>query len=48
MKITLMMIAKALRQAHGKEAADEYTSAAFKCKSYDELLRLTLDTVEVE
>ena len=37
-----------LKEEDSKEAADEFKNKAFACKSYDELLRLIMDYVEVE
>lgn len=40
-------VAKALRHHIGHEAATAYTNAATACGSYDEVLQLTMRTVDV-
>lgn len=40
-------VAGALRRQVGPESAEAFTSAAFNCGSYDELLALATNTVEV-
>ena len=40
-------VAKALKRAGKPDAAKEFTDAAFKCGSYDEVLQLCMKTVEV-
>ena len=40
-------VAKALRRSVGDEAASEFTNAATNCGSYDELLVLAMETVNV-
>lgn len=40
-------VQRALRQEVGAEAAHEFTTAAFNCHSYDELLQLAMTTVNV-
>lgn len=39
---------KALKRAGLKAEADAFMAAAMKCKSYDALLALAMETVEVE
>jgi hypothetical protein len=41
-------VAKAIRRAHGDAAADAYWNEARNAGSYDEVLQLTMRTVEVE
>lgn len=41
------MVAQALRRQVGNEAADEYREQALASESYDGLLQLTMQTVEV-
>lgn len=41
-------VGAALRESVGPEAAREYAGAAMDCGSYDELLRFTMSTVNVE
>lgn len=41
-------IAKALRREVSNDAATEFTTAAFDCGSYDELLVLAMETVDVQ
>ena len=41
-------VAKALKRAGHVEGAAEFTAAAFASKSYDEVLRLAMQTVEVQ
>ena len=41
-------VAKALRRDVGADAASEWTAAAWKCGSYDELLRLAMAWVDVQ
>lgn len=38
-------VSRALKRAGEPEAAEEYVNAAMNAESYDELLRITLDTV---
>ena len=40
-------VAKALRRDVGPDAATTFTTAAFACGSYDDLLRLAMTTAEV-
>jgi hypothetical protein len=40
-------VARALRRQIGADAADTYTAAAMACGSYDEVLHLTMRTVDV-
>jgi hypothetical protein len=40
-------VAQALRRAGHREAAEDFTTAAHNATSYDEVLSLALDTVEV-
>ena len=40
-------VSRAIRRAEGNEAATEFSSAAMKCGSYDEVLQLCMRTVEV-
>lgn len=40
-------VARAIRQAHGREAADAFTADATSAASYDELLYLVMNTVTV-
>jgi hypothetical protein len=37
-----------LRRENLKKEVDEFKDKAFACKSYDELLRLIMDYVEIE
>ena len=41
-------VSKALRHEIGREAADDWTAAAWLCGSYDALLRLSMEWVHVE
>ena len=41
-------VAKALKREAGREAAAEWTAAAWRCGSYDPLLRLAVSWVDVE
>jgi hypothetical protein len=41
-------VARAIQRAKGREAADEYRTAAMACGSYDELLVHAMRTVDVE
>lgn len=40
-------VVKALRQAGERQGAADFEHEAMSCESYDELLRLTMQTVEV-
>ena len=40
-------VAQALERAHFRDEAEEFTSAAFACGSYDEVLQLVMQYVEV-
>ena len=40
-------VAKALRRHVSNDAASEFTAAAGNCRSYDELLVLAMETVDV-
>lgn len=40
-------VSKALKAAGEDEAANEFVKAAFKSESYDELLQLAMETVNV-
>lgn len=40
-------VSKALKRAGKPDAAAEFSAAAFRCGSYDEVLRLCMATVEV-
>ena len=40
-------VSKAMKRAGFVEAAAEYTKAAFACGSYDAVLQLTMQTVNV-
>ena len=44
----LSSMTKAIRRAHGPDAADAYRQAAMACGSYDELLAHAMATVEVD
>ena len=41
-------VSKALNRAGFRSEAEEYAKKALACKSYDEVLRLTMETVDVE
>ena len=41
-------IARRPKREVGPEAADEWRTAALGCRSYDAVLRLAMDTVDVE
>ena len=40
-------VSRALRRAGFREEAEAYRTAAYACKSYDEVLQLTMNTVDV-
>ena len=40
-------VSRALKRAGFREEAEAYRKAAFACKSYDEVLELTMNTVDV-
>lgn len=40
-------VSRAIRRAHGAEAATEFTNEATNCESYDDVLVLAMRTVEV-
>jgi hypothetical protein len=40
-------VSMALKRAGHKEAAKEFSAAALKCRSYDEVLALCMRTVEI-
>jgi hypothetical protein len=40
-------VKKALRAAGYREGAEEFTREAFACGSYDEVLQLVMNTVEI-
>jgi hypothetical protein len=40
-------VRRALKSAGHADAAETYSKAAMACKSYDEVLRLTMETVDV-
>jgi len=42
------LVSRALKDADMREAATEYMGKATRCHSYDELLQLTMEYVEVE
>jgi hypothetical protein len=41
-------VARALRREVSPQAATAFTDAAFACHSYDEVLRLAMNTVEID
>lgn len=41
------LVSKALKKAGFKDEATSYTDKAFSCGSYDEVLQLTMDYVNV-
>ena len=41
-------VTAALRRAGERDAAKAFPARAFACRSYDEVLRLVMETVEVE
>jgi hypothetical protein len=41
-------VSGALRRAGHPDAATEYSEAVTRCGSYDEVLRLTMSTVDVQ
>lgn len=41
-------VTRTLKSAGQRESANEFTKKAFECGSYDEVLRLVMDYVEVE
>ena len=42
------LVNRALRKGPGEDAAKEFTTSAMSCGSYDELLSLIQETVNVE
>lgn len=41
------LVSKAIQAKHGGEAAKAFSTAAFDCESYNHVLRLCMETVEV-
>ncbi len=41
-------VSKALKKAGLKDAAEQWTTDAMACESYDDVLRLAMETVDVE
>ena len=41
-------VSRALKRAGEREAAEAFPSDAMDCESYDDVLRLVMETVEVE
>jgi hypothetical protein len=41
-------VARAIQNSEGRDAANAFREAATQCGSYDEVLQLVIQTVEVE